>query len=62
MRGARTRLTANPSPRLPNRVPLSIPFKPPAATPAPDDDGLGDALRPPQQGINDFDGDVGAWI
>ena len=52
-------MTANPSSRLPNPTRLSISFKRPTATPGPHDDGLGDALRPPQEGVDDFDADMG---
>ena len=46
-------------PASPKPHPLSISFKPPTPTPGPDDDGLGDALRPPQEGVDDFDADMG---
>ena len=44
-------------PASPKPHPLSISFKPPTPTPAPDDDGLEDALRPPQEGVEDLVGE-----
>ncbi|KAI0717912.1 hypothetical protein C8T65DRAFT_804577 [Cerioporus squamosus] len=46
-------------PVSPKPHPLSISFKPPTPTPAPEDDSLEDALRLPQESVEDFGGDIG---
>ncbi|KAI0751838.1 hypothetical protein C8Q80DRAFT_1218428 [Daedaleopsis nitida] len=45
-------------PATPKPHPLSISFQPPTPTPVPDEDVLQDALRPPQEDVEDLGGDL----